>query len=399
MIFQRHNITHNGYRRKKKVNYTFEVICIIAGVLMICCAYSGALDPRSFLLAPFMTLSFMPLLVLVLLLLLAAVLWRRWLALLIILVSLIAALPTIKLFSPMNTSENALPVPADTTLILKVMTYNVLAFNYNESNLKDQPSQSMRMILDANPDVVVLQEACANGVEWSEIPSLKPYMEEIDAKYPYVYLGNEGLSLMSKYPFTTIPLGEPQYARSPLGFIRDQSSYLARAFDLELPIGKQLRIVDFRFQSYHLNFGRGMNVRISPESKPSPMERMRRSFALRSDNAAALRKAIDVCPANVIVCGDMNDVPSSHVYRILRGHDLRDAWSDSGRGYAYTYNRHGLRYRIDQVFYRGDIRPLHADRLVGGSSDHYPVLVSFDIDNAPKPKPKTKTKTKTKKSK
>lgn len=381
MIFRRQSYSYSRYRRKKKVNRTFEVICLIACVLLICCAYSGVLDPRSFLPAPFLTLAFMPLLVLVLALLLASVIWRRWWAIPVILVSLIASLPVIKMFSPMNTSENALPVPADTTLMLKVMTYNVLAFNYNEPTLKDQPSQSMRLILDANPDVVVLQEATASGVEWKEIPSLRPYLDEINAKYPFIYHSNEGLSMMSKYPFTTIPLCAPQHARSPLGYNRDMSSYLARAYDLQLPRGKQLRIVDFRFQSYHLSFGKGMNVRISPESKPSPLERMRRSFALRSDNAAAVRKAIDNSPANVIVCGDMNDVPSSHVYRVLRGHDLHDAWSDAGRGYAYTYNRHGLRYRIDQVFYRGDIRALHADRLVGGSSDHYPVMVTFDIDN------------------
>ena len=383
-MFRRTRLTHNGYRRRKKVNYTFEVICIILCVLMICCAYSGQLDPRSFLPAPFMTLAFMPLLMLILLLLGIALLWRRWLAIPVIVVSLIASLPVIKLFSPMNTSENALPVPADTSLILKVMTYNVLAFNYHENQLINEPSQSMRLILDTNPDVVVLQEATASGVDWKDIPSLKPYLEEIDAKFPYIYHGNEGLSMMSKFPFTTMPLCEPQYTKSPLGFIRDRTSYLARAFDLQLPRGKQLRIVDFRFQSYHLSFGRGMNVRISPESKPSPLERMRRSFALRCENAEAVRKAIDGYPENLIVCGDLNDVPSSHVYRVLRGHDLHDAWGDSGRGYAYTYNRHGLRYRIDQMFYRGDIRALHADRLVGGASDHYPLLVSFDIDNTSK---------------
>ena len=384
MLFRRHSITHNGYRRRKKVNRTFEVICIIACVLMICCAYSGLLDPKSFLLAPFMTLSFMPLLMIVLLLLVIGLIWRRWLSIPIILVSLIISLPIIKVFTPMNTSENALPVPADTTLMLKVMTYNVLAFNYNEPTLKEQPSETMRLILDANPDVVVMQEASANGIEWKDLPSLKPFIKEIETKFPFIYYSNEGLSLMSKFPFTTVALCEPEYSRSVLGFNRDQYSYLARAYDLQLPRDKQLRIVDFRFQSYHLSFGKGMNVRISPEIKPSPLERMRRSFVLRSENAAAVRAQLDASPANLIVCGDMNDVPTSHVYRVLHGHDLHDAWSDSGRGYAYTYNRHGLRYRIDHVFYRGDLRALHADRLMGGSSDHYPLLVTFDIDNTTK---------------
>ena len=66
-------------------------------------------------------------------------------------------------------------------------------------------------------------------------------------------------------------------------------------------------------------------------------------------------QAIDESPANLIVCGDMNDVPTSHVYRVIRGDDLHDAWCDVGRGYAYTYNRHRLKYRIDHVLYRGDV--------------------------------------------
>jgi exonuclease III len=82
----------------------------------------------------------------------------------------------------------------------------------------------------------------------------------------------------------------------------------------------------------------------------------------------------------VIVCGDMNDVPTSRAYRLLVGDDLIDAWKDVGRGYAYTYNRHHLPFRIDHVFYRGGIRAITAERLKGGSSDHYPLMVTFDID-------------------
>ena len=228
--------------------------------------------------------------------------------------------------------------------------------------------------------MVLLQEGTASGVEWQDMPSLIPLKAEIDAKFPYTYSGSEGLNIMSKYPFTTRPLCEPQRARSPLGYNREQSSYLARAYDMQLPNGKQLRLVDFRFQSYHLSFGKSMNARVSPDVKPSPLERMRRSFALRGDNAAAVRKALDESPANLIVCGDMNDVPSSHVYRVIRGNDLYDAWGDVGRGYAYTYNRHRLKFRIDQIFYRGALQALNAVRLVGGSSDHYPLMVTFDID-------------------
>ena len=370
----------NPYRRKKKKNWTFEIITAVSALLMILCAYSGAIDPQRFFPAPFMVLAFMPVLLLVMALLLAALLWRRWVSIVVIMLSLLISLPTIKLFVPFNTSENRPPMPADTTLILKVMTYNVLSFNYNEPKLSSAPSATMKLILDANPDVVLLQEGSCRGIDWKDVPSLKPYLGEMESRYPYTYQSSEGLSIISKYPFTTMPLGQADHSRSTLGYNREQTSYLARAYDMQLPNGKQLRIIDFRLQSYHLSFGKNMSVRVSPDVKPSAIERMKRSFALRSGNAAAIRAAVDASPGNVIVCGDMNDVTTSHVYRVIKGNDLHDAWADVGRGYANTYNRHGLRFRIDHILYRGDIVALTAHRFAGGTSDHYPLMVSFDID-------------------
>ena len=158
------------------------------------------------------------------------------------------------------------------------------------------------------------------------------------------------------------------------------TSHLARAYDLQLPSGKQVRLVDFRLQSYHLSFGKNQNVRVSPDVKPSPLERMRRSFELRGRNAKSLRQILDASPANVILCGDMNDVSTSHVYRVIRGDDMRDVWTEVGRGYGHSFNRYNLPYRIDQMFYRGDLRALSAKRIKGGSSDHYPIVATFDID-------------------
>lgn len=373
-------MTNYRNRRKKPINRTFEVVVAVLAVLLVCCAYAGAIDPQRFILAPFLGLAFMPILVLLALALICALIWRRWIAVAVVIVSLMATAPIIKLFMPLNSSDEAPPVPADPTMILKVMTYNVLSFNYNEPNLSAEPSATMRLILDANPDVVLLQEGTPGGVEFEGITSIVPYLAEIKKKYPYCYYGNEGLNLMSKYPFTTQLLGMPQHERSPLGYNRNGLSYLARAFDLQLPSGKQIRLVDFRLQSYHLSFGKNQVVRVSPDVKPSRLERMRRSFALRDENATALRKVIDDSPANLIVCGDMNDITASHVYRVICGNDLKDAWAEAGNGYAYTYNRFGLCYRIDHILYRGAIRAIDAERLKGGSSDHYPMMVTFDLD-------------------
>lgn len=371
---------HNKHRKKKRLFRLFEILTLLLVALLLCCAYAGKIDPRKFVGAPFMSLAFVPMLILSLLWLLLALLKRRWLAVAAIVLGLLFSVPIIKLFVPMNTAQNAPPMPADPKVTLTVMTYNVLAFNYNDPELGNRPCESMKLILQANPDVVLLQEGTAAGLSWEEIPSLAAFKQQIATHYPYRYSGPEGLGIMSKVPFETEALGEPQHARSPIGYNRNNTSYLARAFDLQLSDGKQLRLVNFRLQSYHLSFGKSMNVRVSPDVKLSPLERMRRSFALRGDNAAELRKAIDNSPANVIVCGDMNDVCASNVYRVIRGNDLHDAWSKVGFGYAHTFNLHNLYYRIDHIMYRGSLRALFGERIKGGSSDHYPLMITFDLD-------------------
>lgn len=367
-------------RRKKKLITAIEIIAAVMGVILIFCAYAGNINPQKFFPAPFMTLGFIPMLVVTVIVLAIFMLTRRWIASLILAASIVITFPIINHYMPLNTIDNAPPVPADTTVMLKVMTYNVLGFNFNEPSLRAKPSASMRLILDTNPDVVLLQEGGASGMDWKELPSIIPYLPEINAKYPYCYSSAEGLNIMSKFPFTTQPLGTTQESHSPLGYNRDHRSNLARAYDLMLPSGKQIRLVNYRLQSYHLSFAKSENVRVSPDVKPSPLERMRRSFALRGSNAESLRTILDNSPKNVIMCGDMNDVSTSYVYRTIRGDEMKDAWVDAGYGYAHTYNRHGLRYRIDHVLYRGALRPVDAVRLEGGSSDHYPLMITFDTD-------------------
>ncbi len=369
-----------SYRRPKRRKRLFEVLTLLFAAVLVLCAYAGKISASSFVAAPFLTLAYMPMLVLALVVLVLALLFRRWLAALTLIVACMATLPVFGIYVPMNDNNDRPPVPIDSASVLKVMTYNALAFNYNDPELGTPPSASMRLILDAGPDVVLLQEGSPGGIDWGEVPSVKPYWDEVTAKYPYRYQSIEGLNILSRYPFTTMALGEARHNRSPLGYNRNQISHLARAYDLQLPGGKQLRLVDFRMQSYHLSFGKGQSVRVSPDVKPAPLERMRRSFMLRDSDAVTLRHEIDKSPANVIVCGDMNDVPTSRAYRLLVGDDLIDAWKDVGRGYAYTYNRHHLPFRIDHVFYRGGIRAITAERLKGGSSDHYPLMVTFDID-------------------
>ena len=380
MAYRYNSNQQDNNRPRKRLRRFFGIVTVLLAVLLVLCAYAGKFNPEKFFPAPFLTLAYMPMLLLSALVLVIALICRRFKVALLLILAFLATWPVFSMYVPLNHLKGSHHEPVDSTQVIKVMTYNVLSFNYNDPTVQGKDSKSMKLILDADPDVVMLQEGGAAGVSWMEIPSLQPYIERIKTQFPYTYSSAEGLNMLSKFPFTTMTLGEPQYTRTVLGYNRETDYYLARAYDIQLPTGKQLRFIDFRLQSYHLNFGKNMNIRISPDVKPVPLERMKRAFSLRSGHAQTIRKAIDESPSNVIICGDMNDVTTSNVYRIIKGDDMTDAWAQVGHGYAYTFNRHHLPFRIDHILYRGDLQALDAQRLKGGSSDHYPLLVTFDLN-------------------
>lgn len=100
---------------------------------------------------------------------------------------------------------------------------------------------------------------------------------------------------------------------------------------------------------------------------------------LRRKHTECLREAIDRVKGPLVMCGDFNDVPESFAYRLLRGTDLRDAYVDTSFGPMVTYNRHAFWFHLDQIFYRGDIKPLWVKKGHIRSSDHYPLLAEFEF--------------------
>jgi len=355
----------------------FTTVAIVVAALVLCCAYAGHVPPDKFLPAPFLTLAFVPVVLVAIVTLLIALVWRRWLALCAVCVAIVMALPIIKMHVPRISPVKATtPNSKDSTLT--VMTYNVLGFNCMEPDLAHVPSASMRLILDSDADVVVLQEAYSHGCDVEQFESVQPYRQELARCYPYRYCDHDGLAMLSKYPFTTVALGPVMTGRSPVDY-NTPDAHVARAYDLTLSNGTPMRIIATRMQSYNLSFGKGY-TRVSPHIKPAPLERMRRSFGIRAEHAKALHEAAtDNHYSNVIVCGDFNDVTASNTYWTARGKELRDAWLDAGAGFTYTYNRHHLLFRIDHILYRGTLQAVQATCLQGGSSDHYPLLATFRI--------------------
>jgi len=243
------------------------------------------------------------------------------------------------------------------TPALRLMTYNVrqLKMDYN------LPSAEFisTFIQEENIDIICLQEI----PETYETQDLK----KLFATMPYCVLtdvkdGNLQLAILSKYPLN--------YVKTISFDERPNSGLVAN-----VTLGRDtLQLFNYHLQTTgwnHLNNDNGKSTTLN-------------AFDIMSDNmiyrglqAEKAYREIQDSTYPVIVCGDFNTPIVSYTYQTIKG-KLRDAFSEAGRGYSYSYINFRKLFRIDHVFY--DDKTLRATAYNIGEidySDHAPILVDF----------------------
>jgi len=99
----------------------------------------------------------------------------------------------------------------------------------------------------------------------------------------------------------------------------------------------------------------------------------------RADQAEKVKEHIATCPYPVILCGDMNEPPTSYTYRVLK-EDMSDAFRETGTGLGNTWQGKIPMLRIDYIFASRDLTNTSYRCMSSDLSDHYPVKASFTID-------------------
>ena len=231
---------------------------------------------------------------------------------------------------------------------------------------KPEKNEVLQYLLQQDADVVCLQEVDVyKDVHFLTLPDVK---KTLSPKYPYSYLDFSVFNKRHQY-------GTMVWSKYPL--IHKQSIHYESFGNLsnrcDIVVGKDT----FRLFNNHLESYKLESEDLQDVNKIE--QKWKRAVPLRNKQAQVVRAEIDESPYPVIVVGDFNSPILSYTYWCLSS-GLHDAWSEVGSGYAYTYNSHHLFYRIDHVLYRGAIKALKAQRYKGGSSDHYPLMVTFDLD-------------------
>jgi endonuclease/exonuclease/phosphatase family metal-dependent hydrolase len=264
---------------------------------------------------------------------------------------------------------------------LRVLSWNVS--RWDEFNKKLKGGVSFRGLM---MDVVKEQEAdvlCFQEFFESHSPtyfdSNIPVLEKMGFPYHYFFItttegdGNfqNGMIIFSRYP--VIDSGQYLLAakKHSEGLCYVDIKVQNQVFRV---FAAHLQSVGFERQDYE-GVGKIAGLR-------SILSKIKNSYQLRSEQAEMARKFIDASPYPVIVCGDLDDVPSSYVYFKVKG-KLQDAFLRKGAGFGRTFQFISPTLRIDYILADEKFKIDQFARLKIPYSSHYPIIADMHFKEMP----------------
>lgn len=278
---------------------------------------------------------------------------------------------------------------------IKLMSWNVKAFDiYNWSHNTESRKNMLDLIKKENPDVLCLQEFYTNSETFHNLAYIRdtlgyPYCyfpAAVDLVKParlktqkhqwHSYLLDQqwGVATFSKFPITDT--GQVDFGKTL------SNSCIYTNLNIN---GKTVRLYNVHFQSIHLGDEDYAALDELEDAKKTPwsslkiiMKKMRLAYIRRTLQANAVAKNMAGYAGSKIVCGDFNDVPVSYTYHTV-SQNLQDAFVEAGSGFSPTFSNKFSIFRIDYAlldptFKINSYRVIHREL-----SDHYPVIVSFNL--------------------
>lgn len=381
---------------KPIVRAILRALSIILFIVTVISAYGGYADTRfiGFLGVMVMALPYLAILTFI-----VTALWflaGKWITGGLGVAALIAIWSPLMGACPLKSERNPSPGAQRFTLL----SWNFLHgwdLNYDKESefghdLSSQPdNQALQFILDTDADIVCLQES----PNWNEPepPHLNRYLARWNKQYPYTaHENNKDNRIFSKYPVHLIPMSK--IIDDVLGGVPDYIS--------------DRQILNF-FSFYHVDIPRHplivVNVHLlSPslteqernvmtgiksvdsakasaiEFKTSIYSKLKNSIKFHREQVRFICDVMNNYKAPAIICGDFNDVPESYAWRLLVKNGFKDAYAQVGFGPLITYNKHMFWLHIDQIMYRGPLYPLSVKKGKIKTSDHYPLIATFEFE-------------------
>ena len=287
---------------------------------------------------------------------------------------LIVAIPTLIHAIQFNFSED------EERKGVKVMSFNSRLFDYYEAIAKRGVVRDsiFEMINREQPDIVCFQEFYSReSKQWNVIGPLSKdarknvYLNEMGDFYNDT---KWGLFTISTYPIVNKKsfYFDPAYPFATYCDIKINSDTL-RVFNVHLH--------SFRFsEKERAALGEIIENNEIPSTEASKgiLKRFEFAYVAKAKQVDTVAKLIKSSPYRVMVCGDLNDPPSSYAYHEFT-EKLDDAFVESGSGFGKTYAGKLPLLRIDYILHDEKISSSNYKTLGHNLSDHYPIICTVEL--------------------
>ena len=257
---------------------------------------------------------------------------------------------------------------------VKIMTYNISVFRdykVKTRSVADVKQSLAILVKEQNPDVLCLQESG----KWPQ-NTADEFSKMIGYKYYKINKIN-GNSYFSKFPLEDIN-----------SFENESISKFAEIKKVSVNKEVSFYLVNCHFNSFgisseeieYINDTKNI-VKDKEIYAKSLINKLTNGFRLRTANTKIL---LDKLPPKddtpIIICGDFNDTPMSYTYNQMFNAGLKDAFLTSSKGIGKTYCGALPLLRIDYFWYNDYIEVIDYNRIKQTSSDHYPLVMTFNIN-------------------
>lgn len=376
-------IIHYKYRLLKNI---LHLSFLITTTLLFLSYYSTYLHPQTFILLPFLALSFPVFLIVNLFWILFFAISLQFKRLLIALGILLFFIPQLKTFYNIHWAKNIKP----SKHTLSVLSFNVKLFdlyNWQDNNIT---RKKIFQYLQQHPaDIMCFQEFYT-----SEDTNDFNNLEELKKLFPNYYFHQEyfvtlrkndhwGLLTMSKYPILK---------KSVIHFNTSKNNGCLYS---DILFGQDtIRIFNLHLQSYSLykkkkwkphqkanneNFFEALDTSAKGFNL---IEKIYYNNILKTQQIESILKITSTTYYPTLLVGDFNDLPHTYLMRQIKKAGFTDAFVEQGNGFGITYHDKIL-LRIDYIFADKNFQIL--DFITENNpqtqyiSDHYPIRCLLEL--------------------
>ena len=344
------------------------ILNLILALGLLATTLSDIVTPSRSVLPSVAAYGYLPLLVANVLMIVLWLLMRRWTWLLSAAV-IVLRWGTLGCFVQV-TGTSKVPSTEEHPYRVTLMTYNVHQFQGQDN----QPAQSdsnalvfIDMVRRYEPDVLCLQEfAAARKVALTDSLVLMGYNH---------YYGARSTA-------KGIPYGTVVFSRLPITYVNriDNEKLMVELLKEQ----QKLRVCCIHMDSYRFDdtdreeIDRMRHGEVQESSRRTLGKVKETILSHETEWLQHLKPMVTQSSVPIVLAGDMNDIPSSWLYRQITK-EMQDTFREQGRGLSITYNGGFPEFRIDMVFHGEGINTLSYHRIKSSMSDHYPVLTSFEL--------------------